>query len=214
MIELSDRYPGKVEWGILLSESRQDSARYPSQLTVAEMCDVFDRHEAAKPAGKRTERLSAHLCGNLARVANSFGLERSTAAERSLLRQWLHPIFDRVQVNTTSLNPGAVARFGLAQHVTPIGQWRSLEQPSTRSIAWLFDRSGGRGVRPAEWPKRRDSDPLFGFAGGIGPDNVMDILERIDARGPYWIDMESGVRDDSDRFSLERCADVLGQIYG
>jgi hypothetical protein len=30
----------------------------------------------------------------------------------------------------------------------------------------------------------------------------------------YWIDMESGVRDDQDRFSIEKCRAVCEAVYG
>jgi hypothetical protein len=30
----------------------------------------------------------------------------------------------------------------------------------------------------------------------------------------YWIDMESGVRDDQDKFSLAKCRAVCEAVYG
>jgi hypothetical protein len=30
----------------------------------------------------------------------------------------------------------------------------------------------------------------------------------------YWIDMESGVRDDDNRFSLDKCQAVCEAVYG
>jgi hypothetical protein len=44
-----------------------------------------------------------------------------------------------------------------------------------------------------------DKDGLVGFAGGINPDNVERILRQLQQAwsGPFWIDMESGVRSSS-----------------
>ena len=51
----------------------------------------------------------------------------------------------------------------------------------------------------------------LGFAGGIGPDNVLDVIRDIGPRDPYWIDMESGVRTD-DKLDLAKVRRVLEQI--
>jgi phosphoribosylanthranilate isomerase len=79
--------------------------------------------------------------------------------------------------------------------------------PDDDTVDWLFDRSGGL------WPPHPGGDRLVGYAGGIGPDNVADVLEQIGATGPYWIDMESGVRTD-DRFDLGKCRRVCEAVYG
>ena len=77
------------------------------------------------------------------------------------------------------------------------------------SASLLFDPSGGRGIEPFRWP----STPLgvrMGFAGGINPHNVLGVLDDIGLRpDPFWIDMESGVRDTNDRFDLGRVRAVL-----
>ena len=46
-----------------------------------------------------------------------------------------------------------------------------------------------------------------GFAGGIRLGNIVETLASIHAAnetraGDYWIDLETGVRDDHDRFDL------------
>jgi phosphoribosylanthranilate isomerase len=52
-----------------------------------------------------------------------------------------------------------------------------------------------------------------GYAGGIGPDNVVDIIKRINAAGPYWIDMESKIRTDN-WLDLKLCRAVCEAVYG
>ena len=75
-------------------------------------------------------------------------------------------------------------------------------------VSALFDASGGRGIEPFRWPVSPVSI-RFGFAGGIGPDNLVEVLRDIGPReAPFWIDMESGVRTD-DRFDLAKVRAVL-----
>lgn len=69
-----------------------------------------------------------------------------------------------------------------------------------------IDRSGGRGVRGEFAPM---PGCKVGYAGGIGPDNVVEVLDRLETFGhTYWIDMESGVRT-ADQFDLHKVWRVL-----
>ena len=54
-------------------------------------------------------------------------------------------------------------------------------------------------------------DVRMGYAGGIGPDNVVDVLRDIGPVRPTWIDMESGVRT-GDKFDLAKVRRVLEQV--
>jgi phosphoribosylanthranilate isomerase len=84
--------------------------------------------------------------------------------------------------------------------------------PDDTSVDWLFDASSGRGIAPAAWPAHPGR--RVGYAGGIKPDNVLDVIRAgVGAAGPYWIDMESGVRTD-DRFDLTKCRQVCEAVYG
>ena len=64
-------------------------------------------------------------------------------------------------------------------------------------VAALFDTSGGTGLLPGAWPTLRTQFPC-GFAGGLGPDNVLVQLDQINKvcsdDFPTWIDMETRVR--------------------
>ena len=77
----------------------------------------------------------------------------------------------------------------------------------------LFDRSGGAGIVPGEWP--RPMGKYSGYAGGLGPDNLVDELKRIEVVSDghrIWIDMETKVRSEGDfQFDLtkvERCLEL------
>jgi phosphoribosylanthranilate isomerase len=77
---------------------------------------------------------------------------------------------------------------------------------------WLFDRSGGRGVFPDDWPAHPGNNILVGYAGGIRPENVRAAIE--DKSGRYWIDIETGVRHHDDRFDIALCRQICQSVYG
>lgn len=49
---------------------------------------------------------------------------------------------------------------------------------------------------------------------GLGPENVASVVASLSTEAPYWIDMETGVRDSQGRFSIERCRQVCEAVYG
>jgi hypothetical protein len=186
MQALSSRYP--IEWAILFSTKRQGvDPRYPN--TASRL--LF-----------KGGRFAAHLCGSIAadivhgRNYPGIGTE-----------------FRRVQINHQLPEAGAIAQYGRWIFRTCIAQARGDCFPSDDSIQWLYDRSGGGGVAPARWPTHPGGDRLVGYAGGIGPDNVLEVIKAISAGGPYWIDMESKVRT-NDRFDLALCRRVCERVYG
>jgi hypothetical protein len=186
MVSLSKKYP--IEWGVLFSPKRQGQGRYPPTEFVQRLIDRGRFH------------LSAHLCGGHARSALA-GIDPLGLAS-----------FERVQINTTeqSIDIDAVRKWGEGLGVRVILQCRG-EFPKTAAVAWLFDTSGGRGLMPASWPKPHPTQ-ISGYAGGIGPDNVLDVLSRIEATD-FWIDMESKVRDANDRFDLDAVERVCELVY-
>ena len=217
---LSDEYP--VDWGILFSKSNQGkAARYPSLAAISRFLERIDSWGGAK--------LSAHICG---RYSNQIMLARGDPDPdlqdlRDLI-QFLARRFDRTQINVadgetvvheTDIRPGRAAIF--AEAISAAGgaiiQCRR-DFPNDPTVSWLYDRSGGRGEEPASWSANaQDSAAFVGYAGGIGPGNVLDILVRIEqahpAGKPFWIDMEGNVRT-HDRFDLDKCEAVLRAVYG
>ena len=69
------------------------------------------------------------------------------------------------------------------------------------------DGSGGRGVTCSRW--MAPETPVFGYAGGIGPENVVETVRAISAvcENDFWIDMETGIRT-GDRFDPDKCRKV------
>jgi hypothetical protein len=186
MVSLSKRYP--IEWGVLFSPKRQGQGRYPPLEFVRRLVQRDGLH------------LSAHLCGADARSA--------------LAGHWPLPFggFERVQINTAdpNIDTAAVGKWASRMGLRAILQCRT-EFPRTADVAWLFDQSGGRGIEPGAWPKSHATSQC-GYAGGIGPDNVLDVLRRIDSTD-FWIDMESKVRDENDRFDLDAVERVCQAVF-
>lgn len=187
MRALAQRYP--IEWGVLFSHSRQGiDPRYPRE-GLSRIC-------------RSGLLLAAHLCGSYARLVMA-GEEPSFPYDNGF--------FDRIQVNHPAPSVSALAAFQAGRGAQIIAQCRGEAFPAETSIGWLFDASGGRGVAPSVWPPHPGR--LVGYAGGICPDNVTQVIADIGATAPYWLDMESGVRTD-DRFDLGLCERVCQEVYG
>ena len=125
-----------------------------------------------------------HLCGRLARRVNAGNGE--TLAE-------LVDGFDRIQVNAASYNYRRLIEFRTAIDTPVIVQDRSnfAETPPAARLEYLLDPSGGRGiesihawVRPWPWTQ-------YGFAGGVGPENIRLAIDKLNELGApnAWIDM-------------------------
>lgn len=218
LLDLSKKYP-YVEWAILFSQSKAGVPRYPSYDWVIELAKL-------NSADPKPMNLSAHLCGawvdnamkgnlgflNDSLIATAFSRVQLNMGQ-SRLRSALscQPLLDAVKAQSDH-------RFIFGGNYTnavsdPDVFWKYGFHP-------LFDASGGRGVEAKEWPKPYDSSSgmrmLHGYAGGLGPDNVVQELERIrlvtDDDGVIWIDMESKLRTKTgkqDVFDLSKCEQVL-----
>lgn len=186
MAALQAAYP--IEWGVLFSRSRQGAEnRYPPV-------------DLIRALRQRPLRLAAHLCGAYSQAIMT---GRSPDLPVPLAG------FNRVQINHAKPDPMVAIGFSAGIGAIPcIIQWRDPERfPTNPAPAkLLYDRSGGRGELPGSFPPGPGYE--VGYAGGIGPDNVLDILGQLQTRHDFWIDMESGVRDALDRFDLDRVESV------
>jgi len=191
LVQLACDYP--AEFGLLFSPKHQGiRARYPRLSTISWLTEELPL------------RWSAHLCGADARA-------------------WIHDghcdhdlrAFQRVQINTADakVQPAVVGETAANRNLRAILQCRAAF-PQVAAVDVLFDASGGRGISPADWPEAVNTT-FCGYAGGLGPENVARAVKTIGLRATrYWIDMESGVRDENDRFSLAKCRAVCEAVYG
>ncbi len=163
--------------------------------------------EAARILSNIGGRKALHLCGKEALMQACHG-----TVPNNILG-----MVDRVQVN------GDVGELTLEflceayPEITFITQNNKFNEPllasTLKNHAILVDDSGGRGVCPDTWIKPRTSRPV-GFAGGIAPNNVVDVLRKIRrvADDGWWIDMETGVRNSNDRFCWLKARSVIRSI--
>jgi hypothetical protein len=209
LAELSEMFPF-VEWGILWSSKRSGHARrYPSRAWLDMAC-------------LKKCRLALHLCGRVARDVLS-GPVHHMPLGMDMTR------FARVQLNGYQ----APADFGFIEfarlrttqwilQVPEMDRFRSAEVDvallgGRPKASILFDPSGGKGLT---FMDHREGIPGslsgqgMGFAGGIGPTNVVQAVMECDRFGePFWIDMESGVRT-NDEFDLALVRVVLEKCKG
>jgi hypothetical protein len=199
LLNLQEDFPF-VEWGILFSESKEGTNRYPSS-----------EHRSKQFIGDLN--LSAHFCGWWARQVIEEGNYK--------LIHDLPPQYKRVQIN---YNFNTSTRFDLKK----LREYIEFSDPARRIIlqynrsnkpaldAWmrdhnvpskvhfLYDASGGRGdvignIQPAI------GGHYTGYAGGISLATLDEIccdIGRIKTDEKVWVDLESGARTDN-KFDLE-----------
>lgn len=197
LLMLAADYP--VEFGVLLSASREGThPRYPSQ------------KDAKRIVSSVGVSWSAHLCGKDAK-----DVFYAVSTRHGEILEYC----SRMQVNTSErlneVDHRNICLVAASYDVKPILQCRGNFPPAMLLIDVLYDKSGGKGVTQEFWP---ETVPMTfcGYAGGMNPDNVREIVQSIGskAKHPYWIDMESGVRDHNDRFDLSKCRKVCEAVYG
>lgn len=170
----------RVEIGLLYTASPENRYRYPS------------RDWLASTAAALSGRCAIHICGGTAR--------------KQFLAGDLHDVVShaaRIQVNGVVQEEDA---FALAQRTQGRNQElifqlnaanRGLLANASISASFLVDSSGGRGLSPEHWVKPQTANRV-GFAGGLGPDNLLAELTRIAlvASPGAWVDMEGKLRRD------------------
>lgn len=206
LLELSDQFPF-VEWGILHSSDRNGRCpRYPSPNWRAYLA----QHQSQDA---RRFALSLHVCGEAARhVLAGIGdvLQLSPMPFR---RIQLNGYDGRLQPRHICANPGwewilQCQDAPLSSAADHLERFRAANPRA--QVSALLDVSGGRGKVLNYFPEPPKGLPV-GYAGGIGPDNVVEIIERVCAipgEAETWIDMESGVRTD-DAFDIDKVWRVL-----
>lgn len=214
LLALSRDFPF-VEWGILVSNShsyREGTPRFPSVRWITDLQGI------AETTGEL--KLSLHVCGLWVR---DLLIGRFTIPPEFL------SMFQRVQLNFHAERTRCDAvQFAACldkmkgkdfifqfDGATGNQHMDAACSEGVENCYALFDVSGGAGVVPAEWPKPYyiDVQPgehgegaeqwaYHGYAGGLGPHNLVFELERIEAAADgarIWIDMETHVRDPDDR---------------
>jgi hypothetical protein len=206
MIRVQEKYPF-VEWGILLLEDRLGTPRYPS-LGWLELLSVY-----ATPEWK----LAAHVCGRWTKGMLMGDMQVFNVVKMAC--------FQRVQLNfrtqktfwdyhfVPELPPNKQYIFQMGDIGNDVATY-ALQSSTDACI--LFDRSGGKGVSPEEWPAPIPN-VYCGYAGGIGPDNIgleLAKLNQVVASDRHiWIDMETKVRSPDDKIlDFDKVEAVLSAV--
>lgn len=213
LCEIQKKYPF-AEFGVLISVNntgKHTNNRYPD----------FTIFKKLKGRGLN---LSLHVCGSLARNIAS---NNDWQALKDFVGKDFD-IFSRVQLNLKGSHKFADSLSlpdSEKQVIIQIcdSSFDYYDRNKGSRIMGLFDNSGGTGVVAKSYWTDLDAS-FIGYAGGISEENVLEIIKNIDStRVPlphyyeYWIDMESSLRDNKDRFDLdvvERiCEKVLPLLY-
>lgn len=194
-----DGYRPDVEFAVLvgsqtpLQGSSSPAPRFPPLPIVRDLARV------GRGAGFRT---AVHFCGRYSRDINVGRFDQALEVARE---------FGRIQVNGVRYNMTAIGNFARRAGVEVVCQWRGQSQPRYPGVVFLHDASGGRGIeRIDQWPAPVRGERV-GYAGGLSPENIERAL-RFTSHFPHsdvWLDMETGVRNDRDRFDTGLVENVL-----
>jgi hypothetical protein len=240
MLELSRAFP-LIEWGVLLSSKDAGSGRYPSNAWLRRLeslvADEYNRYRDA-----HTFRLAAHLCGDTMRGFMSGMTFSNTDSGAWILAHGLteeafNIMFQRTQLNFNAKREGftpehfeevldawveTMSGTIITQHNPANADvWEHFQKAESKYVPLrahqvLHDASGGRGKLPATWQKPI-AGVLTGYSGGLALENVIESLEKIETQvgdGYIWIDMESCLRDENDRFDLDKAGAIAALIEG
>lgn len=219
LLGLQEEYPF-LEMGILISETRQGTPRYPSEEWIACL------HEDLNQDGFGFN-IALHLCGKVApKLILNQRMEKVTGLVNSY--EWQHPVGEsfRYQFNLTQktleeISPAEFRRRtglkGLSQIILQYKEKTAetvfdlVHECLPGKIALLVDESGGTGKDITVLPTFQGI--FTGYAGGLGPDNIEEIVYALasDKPGMYWLDMETNVRTD-DGLDLDKVERVLKTI--
>lgn len=196
LLSLSKKYPF-VEWGILYSTSQAGGPRFPGLQWLDALTLLADAQTDNSFA------LSAHLCGKVVR-------EFCQTGERSILESAFGTVIQRVQLNFHAIPHAhgselfkAIKGMPDKQFIFQIDEVNDLlvrlGSDQGCDVAALFDKSGGAGILPDQWPAPYERIPC-GYAGGLSPHNVVEQIKLIEAKAgsvPIWIDVETHLRSES-----------------
>jgi hypothetical protein len=201
LLDISAEFPF-VEWAILLLPAKAGTPRFPARDWIARFADAAAQLNTAM-----------HLCDGalLGFVAGDPDILDTIAG------------FKRIQLNLKFGDvEGKYAPADLVARVQNLPEKQFIIQygkdkqsllpllKDTPNHAVLFDESAGRGISPDSWDAPLEGH-FCGYAGGLNPDNVqanLEMIAKVAAGHPTWIDMETGIRTD-DVFDMAKVRRVL-----
>lgn len=194
LCSISRNFSLNVRWGVLSSNHRRSAGeqRYPSEYCKDQIAAMARQYPDIV--------IVAHLCGLQA--------QRATTMNYFPRHPW-----HSIQLNGRDFNRFNT-RFMRQQEDTKIilqSQDPNAFPTALTNLEYLYDASGGQGREITSFPIPLQSDQLVGYAGGIGLDNITEIINQISTPN-YWLCMENKVRTD-DWFDLNTCLQILNKVY-
>ncbi len=198
--ELSARFPF-LEWGVLLSFGRAGlENRYPA---IRGMIDISERLSSDIP-------LAMHICG-----ADTMTAFLKDMGHAGVLASYPYRRFQmnfRADKFTHEMVTELMLDYPQRQYITQHNSvnrdlWKQIRLPN-HSV--LFDSSGGAGKLPEGYESPLPGKTC-GYAGGLGPENILERLAMIQAAAgdhSVWVDMEGRIRTADDRIDLDKCEAV------
>ena len=198
--KLYEKYPF-VEFVFLYSQkaNQKGQGRYPRTVIL----------KGYKKAGLP---MALHLCG---KIAHDLVHDSDWSVVQKDLAGYMD-LFDRIQLNIPKtkrfsrelnfpddkqiiiqLHEGTEDLFNCCKHLP--------------NVVGFQDASGGRGIAETEW-MLPETEP-FGYAGGINPENVVDVVQELNeiCEADFWIDMETGIRT-NDKFDVAKCEEICRKL--
>lgn len=223
LFALSKQYPF-VEWGVLYSPTRCESGiehRYPSRKWIYDFVDEII-------TSRIDLNVAFHLCGKAV----------AEFVKRTDDSSWMYNLVQELRLTQTDIGVRYQLNFNkkfmdfteqqlvncvkeefdtvITAHNKTNASISSLPFPENHHV--LYDGSGGRGIGPVNW-KPPIANKFCGYAGGLGPDNVVQELEKILKFFPtlaemplFWLDMETKIRNMDDWLDLNKCEAVLKAV--
>lgn len=212
ILDISKEYPF-VEWGVLVSEDREGSSRYPTLPMVEDLLE-------------EDINIAIHLCGSFNTYLleeNFYKLEKLDEVLKNLkeskgsrrLQLNISNYYNKFRLSDLLLLLENLRYLNIITSDNPgnsgmLTDLYSLFKPTFHQV--LFDTSGGRGKLPESWPKP-NLPTVYGYAGGLSLDNIeqefIKIKSVVPEGRPFWIDMESSLRSSEDTFDLSKCRQIL-----
>ena len=198
ILAIYEKYPF-TEFAYLYTESKKAGNRYPQPVIL-------------KAFKKARIPMAVHICGKAAHEVMKTGDWSPVYAS---IGQYMD-MFERIQINipkTSHFSRNVVFPEGkkIIIQIHP-GTEEMFECYKTNpSVQGFQDGSGGHGITASEWMPPETE--FFGYAGGIGPENVVETIRKISSvcRTDFWIDMETGIRT-NDKFDVKKCEQVCKAI--
>lgn len=215
LVEISENHP-RVEFGILYSNKIDRTNRYPSYRFVKKLLEKAPSNV----------RFSIHFCGKSVDNLIQLQYKEVNLAVKNFLRG------GRIQLNRKFKNKdfSSFEKFfeenSHPRNLNIILQYNNHNrkyceqfiEAGHNNLSFLFDESGGRGIETDNYPF--DFKHYCGYAGGLNVDNIERKLNQFrimnsfpeTRKTDFWIDMETGVRNGDDIFSIYKVKQIIKKI--